>query len=692
MVVLGSGMRWGIVGAALAGAATIVLWSAESPAATLKSAIGEIDAKHYPAAAKALDGLEKKLPKLADYVAWYRATALSESKEFAQVPVALAGVWKQSPESPFRARAALLAADAYLKSDQPAAALKLLRDRYAELTQPLGDLAMADALAASGDAVAAAIYYQRVYYGYPSTQAAGLAKDRAEKIRAELGGNYPPDLPHAMLGRATRLMQDGNTKAAFAEFQALIPQVGGVTRDLAQVRLGVANYTANQNAAAYRRLSGLTVESPEADAERLNYLSQTARRLGKISEMDELALRAAKLYPTSPETIEALVAAANRHLMDNEPDQYEPLYQACFDSLPGDPRTDLCHWKVTWAHYMRRQDDAREMLRRHLQLYPDSSQSSAVLYFLGRLADQSGDTRSARAYYEEAANEYPNQFYAAASRERLADLAEVRPAASVTAFLQTVAFPQRARTHDFAVGAAAARMERAELLASAGLEDLAERELVYGANRGEQSHVLAMELARLIGGGDPAQALRYIKRYARGYLFMPIDSAPPEFWQLAFPLPYRSDLERYAREYDLDPFLFAALIRQESEFDAHAHSVTGARGLTQIQPSTGRDIGRALKVAFSSAKLYQPAYNLQFGSYYLRWTTDQAGGREEVALAAYNAGLTRARQWLKWGDFREPAEFIETIPITQTREYIQAVLRNAAAYRQIYSGTKVASR
>ncbi len=689
---LASRPRRSILGTALAGIAAIALLAADSPVATLKSAIDAIDAKQYEAATKSLDGLAKKLPKLADYVSFYKATALSDAKDFAAVPAALEAVWTQTPPSPFRARAAQLAADAYLKTDQPAAALKLLRDRYDELTQPLGDLAMADALAATGDKVAAAVYYQRVYYGYPSTLAANLAKDRASVIRGELGDNYPPDLPHAMLGRATKLMEQGNTKAAFAEFQELIPQVGGATRELAQVRLGVANYIAEQNTAAYRRLSELTPESPEAGAERLNYLSQTARRLGKIDEMDKLALRAAKLYPGSPQTVEALIAAGNRHLVDNEAEQYLPLYQACFDTLPGDPRTDLCHWKVTWSHYMQRADDAAQLLREHLQLYPDSDQSSAVLYFLGRLAEQSGDTRAARAYYDEAANEYPNQFYAAVARERLADLASVRPADSVTEFLQTVAFPQRARTHDFAVGPAAARIERAELLASADLKDLAERELVYGASHGEQSHVLAMELAKLIGEGRPAQALRYVKRYARGYLFMPIESAPLEFWQLAFPLPYRSDLERYARQYDLDPFLLAALIRQESEFDAQARSVTGARGLTQIQPTTGRDISRHIKVAYSTAKLYQPAYNLQFGSYYFRWTTDQAGGREEVALAAYNAGLTRARQWLKWGDFREPAEFIETIPITQTRDYIQAVLRNAAAYREIYGGTKVASR
>ena len=67
--------------------------------------------------------------------------------------------------------------------------------------------------------------------------------------------------------------------------------------------------------------------------------------------------------------------------------------------------------------------------------------------------------------------------------------------------------------------------------------------------------------------------------------------------------------------------------------------------------------------------------------------TDQLGGHTEAALAAYNAGMTRAKSWLTWGDFQEPAEFVETVPFTQTRGYIQAVLRNADAYRRIYGST-----
>ncbi len=77
--------------------------------------------------------------------------------------------------------------------------------------------------------------------------------------------------------------------------------------------------------------------------------------------------------------------------------------------------------------------------------------------------------------------------------------------------------------------------------------------------------------------------------------------------------------------------------------------------------------------------------NLQLGTYYLRSVADSVDGRWEAALAAYNAGLSRAKDWSTWGEFREAAEFVETVPFTQTREYIQIVLRNADIYRQLYA-------
>ena len=327
------------------------------------------------------------------------------------------------------------------------------------------------------------------------------------------------------------------------------------------------------------------------------------------------------------------------------------------------------------------------MLRAHVRMFPGAEHAAGALYFLGRLAEGAHDPASGRAYYDEIVKEYPNYYYTVLARERLTEIGSVAPSPKVNEFLRGIDFPQRSRTLNFQPNATAkARIERARLLASAGLDDWAANELRYGSQNEDQPQVLAVELAEMTTKTvGPDQAMRYIKRYAGSYLFFPIESAPMEFWKLAFPLPYRTDLEKFSKQNGLDPYLIAALIRQESEFNPKAVSPANARGLTQILPGTGRELSRKLKVKmYGTPSLFVPAVNLQLGTFYLRTIVDNLGGRWEAALAAYNAGPSRAKAWSSWGEFREPAEFIETVPFAETRNYIQTVLRNADTYRRIY--------
>ncbi len=669
-------------------AAAILACASTDPLADLKKGSVDLDNKRYREAIATLSNLPRRLPKLADYAAWFLASAQFESGDYAAVEKSLDPVWKQSPPSPLAARAVILAARAYQQSGKTGDAVEILRQHYAALPQPQGDLAMAGAFESAGDKVSAAVYFQRVYYGSPASGEAAQAETELAKLREELGNDYPPAMPNAMLGRAFKLLNAGSSARAKKELESILPDLGGAERDLARVRIGVADYNEKETLRAQKYLEALQIESPEADAERLSYLVLCARRLNNHEQVHAGLDQLARLYPQSKWRLEALIADANFHLLDNSPDEYEPQYRACYESFPQDPQAAMCHWKVVWDHYLRRRADAADLLRAQLRLFPASEESSAALYFLGRLAENSADSAAARAYYEEIANEYPNYYYAVLARDRLK---QVTAAASpqVVQFLRGISFPPRARTLDFHPDAVTRdRLERSRMLVLAGLDDWGEGELKFGAQTGDQPHVLAIELAKLsVRNGGVDQAMRYIKHYAGGYLMMPLDSAPLEFWKLAFPLPYRADLERFARQNGLDPFLVAALIRQESEFNPKAVSSANARGLTQILPSTGRELSRKLKVHhYSTARLFQPTVSLEFGSYYFRMMTDSLGGNFEAALAAYNAGLSRAHAWLSWGEFHEPAEFVETVPFSQTRNYIQTVLRNADVYRRLYSG------
>ncbi len=139
--------------------------------------------------------------------------------------------------------------------------------------------------------------------------------------------------------------------------------------------------------------------------------------------------------------------------------------------------------------------------------------------------------------------------------------------------------------------------------------------------------------------------------------------------------------------------LILAVTRQESAFATDAVSRAGARGLMQLMPATARDVSRKLKVSYSKSKLTaNPEYNTLLGSTYLGSLIGKYDGSYILAIAAYNAGGSRVNQWIReWGDPRtgdiDVIDWIELIPFTETRNYVQRVLENLQMYRQLLGNT-----
>ncbi len=458
--------------------------------------------------------------------------------------------------------------------------------------------------------------------------------------------------------------------------------------DLARVRIGVARYQARDYGLLTRQLNSFQASAPEAEAERLYYLLESARRLDRIDEMNAALERLSASYPQSTWRMQALVSAASYDVSQKQPEAAETLYRTCAESFTSQPESSLCQWKVAWAAYLRDPASARSLFEEHLKRYPDSDRVSAAIYFLGRLAESRSDWGAARVYYGQLDGSFPNYYYSMLARDRLTS-SKLRAAvrsASAAQFLSAIRLPQRDPASFDPSAATKQRIDRAHLLTEAALDDLATAELRFGAKSDAQPNIMAVELAELSTRHDaPDQGIRWIKHYAPGYLSVPMDTAPDKFWRLAFPLPYRSDLEKYSRLNSLDPFLVAALIRQESEFNPKAVSRSNARGLTQILPSTGRQLSRKLRMrGYSTGMLFHPETNLKIGTFYLKAMVDQLQGKQEAALASYNAGKSRVVAWLAMADYREPAEFVESIPFSETRIYVESVLRNAEVYRKLY--------
>jgi soluble lytic murein transglycosylase len=135
----------------------------------------------------------------------------------------------------------------------------------------------------------------------------------------------------------------------------------------------------------------------------------------------------------------------------------------------------------------------------------------------------------------------------------------------------------------------------------------------------------------------------------------------------------------------------ASLIRQESEFNAGAISYANAWGLMQLLPSVGRMMAREEGIRhFTDRDLLDPEINIRLGTRYLSQMLAKFGGQPEFAFAAYNAGDDRVTDWRTAGDFHGIDEFIESIPFTQTRDYVQAILRNEEMYRELNQRTAAA--
>jgi soluble lytic murein transglycosylase len=655
--------------------------------AHLTLGVVSFEQKQFQDAIQHLQAAQTRLPKLADYTAYYLAAARVATEDYNGAAHDAATVRGVGVRSPFAAKSIVLQARGLAASGSDGEALGMLREHYADLPQPDADLALAMAYQAAHDLPHAAQYYQRVYYQYPTADAATQAAAALINLRDSMGAAYPQPAPQAMIERAKQLLAQREYPRARSEFQSLAQQFTGPERDQARVGIGAADYLNGDVSKAYSYLLPLEISDAEADAERLYYLVECARKLNDDDQMTEAERKLARRHGESLWRYKALVAAANRFLVTNQPEKYVPLYKAAYETFANQPLAASCHWRVVWAAYVHHQHNARELLREQLERYPGHPSASAALYFLGRLAEADGDYGAARAFYTRLSAQFPNYYYGILARERMTQpqIVTAGPSAKTAEWLSQIAFPQRRPAVPREPDAETSlRIARARLLVSAGLTDLAQAELHFGARNGGEPYLLAMELART--ASTPHERLHDIKNTAPDYLSMSLEDAPLEFWQLLFPLPYERDLVRNARQQNLDLYIVAALIRQESEFDPHALSARHAYGLTQLEPATGRAYARRAGVRrFTNRSLFQPAINLKLGTYYLRALLDQWGGKWEQALASYNAGKSHVNDWLTWNTYQEPAEFVESIPFTETREYVEAVLRNATVYRELYA-------
>ncbi|HYG67962.1 MAG TPA: lytic transglycosylase domain-containing protein, partial [Anaeromyxobacteraceae bacterium] len=221
-------------------------------------------------------------------------------------------------------------------------------------------------------------------------------------------------------------------------------------------------------------------------------------------------------------------------------------------------------------------------------------------------------------------------------------------------------------------------------LAAEAAEELNAVDLGHAAS-GEATDALLLVADLLDRAGDHRSAHHLLRTQARAALRRaPLDGNARVF-RLAYPPAFRAQVERWAPVAGVPVDLLQALMREESALDPRIVSPAGAIGLTQLMLPTAQQVARRLKLPRpTSATLMTPEVNIRIGARYLGDLLRQFDGSVALALAAYNAGGGAVSRWLGQRGDRDLDEFVEEIPIEETRGYVKRVLRSFAAYQLLY--------
>ncbi len=220
---------------------------------------------------------------------------------------------------------------------------------------------------------------------------------------------------------------------------------------------------------------------------------------------------------------------------------------------------------------------------------------------------------------------------------------------------------------------------KVQALESLGRQDLARMELVLAARFRRTPEVdLAMAQA-LSARGYVIDAQSIAEGYIEDH-----PRAPSAFWQLSYPRPYSTTVEAVATEFDVDPLLIWAVMREESRYDPNALSIANAQGLMQVIPSTRAWIAEELGDDISPGEAYDPETSIRMGGWLLSFLTNYFDGDFELAIAAYNAGVGSVETWQADPLVSNRDDLLRWISFGETRLYLERVLLSYQVYQALY--------
>ncbi|MHB8500644.1 MAG: lytic transglycosylase domain-containing protein [Candidatus Acidiferrales bacterium] len=567
---------------------------------------------------------------------------------------------------------------------RPQDAIDALNSYPATGSRPTLLLERAQAYQAAHQLARAARDYQAIFYKYSQSDEAKPAGSALQKILHEMEKEYPYPGVELQQQRAQAFYDAHKWKEARAEFEKLLgmlrdPQ--NPNRQLAELRIAEARVELKGSP---KLLASLKTPDFEVDAERLYALSQFYRSDKKTEEMFATLNELTQKYPLSKWNEDGLMSAGNYYWVNLDRTNAASYYQRVLDTFPSGRNAFNAEWRVAWVAYLNRQPDAEDKLKAFLRKYPSSGNTPDAVYWLGRDAERNGKVADAQAYYEKDADRFPQTYFGHAAAGRLSMLAPAASDPPAPEILDIIPPPPALRPFDEPVPAAAAdRWARAQALRTIAFDSAAELELKNAYFATSSPRFLYEAAQAAFDQGHFAAGMAYGRIMVPNFEARKFSDLPIEVWKVLYPLPYEAVIRREAARNNFDPMLAAGLMRQESTFQADALSPQNAIGLMQVIPKTGRLLARQLRVRFSPARLFQPDYNIELGMLYISGLVKLTGA-PAYALAAFDAGEDRIAAWKAERNYDEIPELVESIPFSETRDYVQIVLRNSEVYRMIY--------
>ena len=660
----------------------------------LEAGFREYKQRNFTEAVEILDPTRRESFLLADYADYFFALSATEGGRKQEGIDVLEGFPARYPASPYAIRAVGKRAKWLIEDGRVEQATQLLEGQPLLDEKPLLLLVLGEAHLENRQPEEAVRAYQQVYYSHPLGPEAREADQALSRLRVGWAAHFPQASEELQSKRADTLYRKNRFREAAEAYRRLLETFARhPSRERWQLRRILTRPSRSRpgRVRIVAALDALAPPDPEVDAERLAALVAQFRRLRRIPEMHDALDTLAREHPSEVAYGTALMDVGNYYLLEGDRDRSAEFYSRLVQRFPKGDRAPAAHWRLAWsAHLQRNKEEAEPLFTEHILKYPSSPEVSAALYWLGRYAQEKKEFGPARAYFGKVVELFPFSYSGIQARKRLQE-GWGRAEAGGNKNILPLSLPEeitngRSRRSGATAPPAVSRsLARADALRRLGLDELEWIELSRTLASWPESRDVNLALAnRNFRLKNYGAAIHYAFRAYPDYRSVEIERVPQEVWSILFPQPYAQAIRDAAARNGVDPTLMMALIRQESSFQPRARSRANARGLMQLITPTARQMARQVGKRYRTHYLYDPAYNLELGSRYLRYLLDRFGGQIEQVLAAYNSGQHRVDAWLARGEeYREPAEFVASIPFSETRSYVRIVMSNWELYRRL---------